>query len=310
MIYPKLAESLRLERLTPPEGTVHMVLDTDTYNEIDDQFAVVYALLSKERVTVEAIYAAPFHNERSTRPADGMEKSYDEVLRLLERLDINPDGFVFHGSRGFLSKPEIAQKSDAARDLIERALSSQERPLYVVTTGAITNVASAILLEPTIVERIVVIWLGGQPQHWPDAVHFNLKQDVHAARVILDSGVPLIHMACDGVASHMLTTVFEIEHHLAGRGAIGDYLAGIFRNYFDDHYGRAKVLWDISTVAWLVNPSWIRSQILPCPVLTEQLTWRVEPGRHAMREALFVNRNAIFQDLFRKVERHAWQEPA
>jgi len=48
-----------------------MVLDTDTYNEVDDQFAVVYALRSPERLRVEALYAAPFHNDRSSGPADG-----------------------------------------------------------------------------------------------------------------------------------------------------------------------------------------------------------------------------------------------
>ena len=56
-----------------------MVLDTDTYNEIDDQFALVYALLSPERLNVEAIYAAPFHNKRSQGPEDGMHRSYDEI---------------------------------------------------------------------------------------------------------------------------------------------------------------------------------------------------------------------------------------
>ena len=50
-----------------------MVLDTDTYNEIDDQYALAQVLLSPEDVTVEAVYAAPFHNARSTGPGDGME---------------------------------------------------------------------------------------------------------------------------------------------------------------------------------------------------------------------------------------------
>ena len=55
-----------------------MVLDTDTYNEIDDQFALVYALLCPEKLNVEAVYAALFTNDRSTGPGDGMEKSYEE----------------------------------------------------------------------------------------------------------------------------------------------------------------------------------------------------------------------------------------
>ena len=68
-----------------------MVLDTDTYNEIDDQFALVYALLCPEKLNVEAVYAAPFTNDRSTGPGDGMEKSYEEILRLLERLHMDAE---------------------------------------------------------------------------------------------------------------------------------------------------------------------------------------------------------------------------
>ena len=85
--FPQLSDAERLAKLTPPTGRVRMVLDTDTYNEVDDQFALVQALLSPDKLDVEAIYAAPFHNDRSSGPADGMERSYEEILRLLERLD-------------------------------------------------------------------------------------------------------------------------------------------------------------------------------------------------------------------------------
>jgi hypothetical protein len=74
--FPKLDETFRLNQLKAPTGKVRMVLDTDTYNEVDDQFALAYAFLSKERIELEAVYAAPFHNKRSEGPADGMEKSY------------------------------------------------------------------------------------------------------------------------------------------------------------------------------------------------------------------------------------------
>ena len=72
MIFPKLSDARRLALLEPPARPMRMALDTDTYNEIDDQFALTYALLSPERVTVEAVYAAPFRSERSTDPGIGM----------------------------------------------------------------------------------------------------------------------------------------------------------------------------------------------------------------------------------------------
>ena len=106
MNFPTLSESKRLEMLQPPTGQVRMVLDTDTYNEIDDQFAVVHALLSPEHLNVEALYAVPFHNNRSNSAEDGMEKSYDEILRLLDFLDVSADSFAYRGSRAFLSDRE------------------------------------------------------------------------------------------------------------------------------------------------------------------------------------------------------------
>ena len=76
--FPQIPANVMLERLKPPKGEVSIVLDTDTYNEIDDQFAVVYSMLSKQ-IKVEAIHAAPFSNSRSTGPGDGMERSYEEI---------------------------------------------------------------------------------------------------------------------------------------------------------------------------------------------------------------------------------------
>ena len=189
-----------LKRLEPPAGNVSMVLDTDTYNEIDDQFAVIYALLS-EQIGVEAIHAAPFFNSRSSSPGDGMEKSYEEILRVLERLDYPHRNFVFHGSKTYLPTPDQPVESDAAADLIERAMAERDDVLYVAAIGAITNIASAILLEPRIIERIVLIWLGGQPYYWPTAWEFNLQQDIPAAQVIFNCGVPSVFFCLDWLAA-------------------------------------------------------------------------------------------------------------
>lgn len=301
MEFPQLSLALRAELLSPPKGKVRMVLDTDTYNEIDDQFAVVQSLLSPDRLDVEAIYAAPFHNNRSSSAGDGMQKSYEEILRLLERLDVSPEGFVHKGSTHFLQGPDAAQESAAAHDLIERAHSG-DSPLYVVAIGAITNVVSALLLDPSIVDKIVVVWLGGQPLHWPSAREFNLQQDLHASRLLFDCGVPLVQIPCQAVASHLQTTSAELEAYVAGRGAIGDYLVEIFKAYSKDHYGWSKVVWDISAPGWLLDPSWVPTELVHSPILTDQYTYSVDRRRHLIRIANNVRRDPIFIDLFKKIE--------
>jgi len=301
MNFPKLPMKLLLDRLELPEGKINMVLDTDTYNEIDDQFALVYALRSTERLNVEAVYAAPFHNNRSEGPGDGMEKSYEEILKVLDKMNIKPsERFVLKGSTRYLESLETPCDNEAVRDLINRAMFATN-PLYVVATGAITNIASAILIEPRIIEKIVVVWLGGNALYWPHTKEFNLMQDVLAARVIFDCGVPLVHIPCMNVASHLMTTVAELEKHIDGKSSIGSYLTQIVREYSEDHYAWSKVIWDISTIAYLVNPKWILTHIVYSPVLTDQVTWSVDQSRHFIKSAYHVDRNAIFKDLFRKI---------
>ena len=302
-MFPLLDESTRLNRLAPPAGKIRMVLDTDTYNEVDDQFALAYALSCPERITVEAIYAAPFHNERSSGPEDGMLRSHEEIHRVLERMHREaPEGFVHMGSTRYLGSPQTPCRSAATDDLIRRAFASEE-PLYVVAIGAITNIASAILLEPALVERIVVVWLGGNALHWPHTWEFNLQQDVPAARVVLDSGVPFVMLPCNNVVTHLSTTVAELERHLDGRSEIGSYLTGIVRDCGSENPAWSRVIWDVSAIAWLVNPEWVPTTLVHSPVLTDQMTWSVDRRRHWIRIAESVDRDRIGADLFPRVAR-------
>ncbi len=121
------------------------ILDTDTYNEVDDQFALAHLLLSPEAVDLEAVYAAPFHNDRSRGPGDGMEKSYEEIHRVLELMPEAPRPKVLRGSTNYLPGARTPVRSEAATDLVERALATREGRLHVVAIAAITNIASALL---------------------------------------------------------------------------------------------------------------------------------------------------------------------
>lgn len=300
--FPKLNETFRLKQLTPPSGKIRMVLDTDTYNEVDDQFALAYAILSPGKIDLQAVYAAPFKNHRSESPGDGMEKSYQEIRKLLKMLGKSSDGFAFRGSDRYLKDLNKPIRSDAALDLIKKAMDSNpEDPLYVVPVGCITNIASAILIEPKIIENIVVVWLGGNGLNWPHQKEFNLAQDVLAAQVVFNSGVPFVVMPCRPVVSHFHTTIPELEHNLKGKNELSDYLYNIVLEYSGGKTAWSKVIWDVTAVAWLVNSSWIQTDLVHSPVLTDQVTYSIDHSRHFIRMATSLNRDAIFRDLFGKL---------
>lgn len=285
-----------------------IVLDTDTYNEIDDQYAVAYAVLSPEAVRLEALYAAPFLNNRSTSAGDGMQKSYEEIGRVLDRLG-RKSSFqaVYRGSKEFMKGPGKPVESPAAQDLVKRAMSSNE-PLFVLAVGAPTNVSSAILMEPKIKDRITVVWLGGQPYHFPSAREFNLQQDIHSSRVLYDSGVKLVNITTKNVSEQLRTTTAELAAFIKGKSKIGDYLFEIFVDYAKEHKRDlskpwSKVIWDISAVAYMVNPKWIETRAVPSPILNDDLTWGYQADRHKVQVATHVDRDGVFGDLFARLVR-------
>ena len=280
----------------PRREPVRMVLDTDTYNEIDDQYALAHALLAPDRVTLEAVYAAPFHNDRSTGPGDGMRKSHEEIVRVLDRV-AGPRPPVFQGAVDWFA--ESQQHSPAALDLIDRARAGD--PLYVVAIGAITNIAVALRAAPEIAANIVVVWLGGHAGNWGEEVEFNLGGDIPAAQVVYDSGVPLMVLPCLGVADHLITTRSEIDQYVTPCGELGAFLAQRYDEYIDDTVGRSKVLWDIGATGWVLDPTWLRTKLVTAPVIGADGRKAEDPTRHLIAEAYAIDRDAVYGDLFTRL---------
>ncbi|GAB5562196.1 MAG: nucleoside hydrolase [Synoicihabitans sp.] len=290
-----------------PKGQIDAVFDTDTFNEIDDQFALVYALLSGERINLQAVYAAPFHNNRSSGPGDGMEKSYREIQRVLERVPTNKPPATLKGAQAWLEKGEVPPSNPAVEDLIARARarSANDGRLYVIAVGAITNVAAALLRAPDIRDRIVVLWLGAHPLTWHTAREFNLRGDPVAARVLFDTSVPTVLFPCRNVAEAIKTTPAEINLFVRGKGRIGDYLAEIFNDYHGmDKLAASKAIWDLAPFAWIMDEDWVDSHLVTSPVLNEDLTWSHPGGRHHIREIIYIRRDPVFRDLFQKLARY------
>ena len=297
------------ERLAVPSKVVDVILDTDTYNEIDDQFALAYYLLSPERINPVGITAAPFLNQKSTSPEDGMEKSYDEIMKVLElmgREDMKP--LVFKGSRTYLPNEQTPVESEAARFIAQKAKEySPENPLYVVAIGAITNVASAILMDrEAMVNNTVIVWLGGNSMEFPNTKEFNMKQDYAGARVVFGCGAPVVQLPCMGVVSEFRTTKGELTEWLVDKNPISDYLA---RNTIREaeSYGAGKpwsrCIWDVTAIGWLLNDRdrFMNSYLIPAPIPEDDGQYATRPDRHPIRYVCYIYRDRLFEDLFNKL---------
>ena len=282
---------------------VMAVLDTDTYNEIDDQFALAYAMLAKEAVDLQAVIAAPFSNTRAATPDVGMEKSYEEICRILSLFGKNPDGFVWKGSTRYLPGRRTPVESEGARKIIELAHAARAKgcKLHVLAIAAITNVASALLLEPEIARDIVIVWLGGNDLRNPENQEFNLRQDVFAAQVVFDTEVPLVWLPCRNVVSILDITLDELRPGLAPAGELGRFLYTRSEDLIRERNITSKIIWDISTVAWFTVPQAFRSEVIPSPVLNDDRSWGSAPGRHSITAVTALDRDTVFADLFGKL---------
>ena len=202
-----------------------------------------------------------------------------------------------------LPAPDLEEVQGESLDVVERAMAAPEDdPLYVVAIGAITNVASAVLIEPEIIRRIAVVWLGGQPVRIPRTLEFNMMQDLEASRLMFESGLPLVQIPCIGVSSHLLTTKAELEQSIVGYNPVADFLYERFCEYSSDHFAWAKEIWDISSIGYLLNEDWVPTELIPSPILNDDFSYSSPPaGRHEIRAAWRIDRNPIFKDLFQKL---------
>lgn len=338
------------DRLAPPRERLRLLIDTDAANEIDDQFALAWALRSPNKLEIEAVTAEPFsfahhlpelrateaamaagkdHAEhlvgglqgwvrrlhRAGRqiddlifvePAAGMELSFEEILRVYDKLNIPSAGSVFRGAPRYMTDVADPVVTEAAEAIIDLAKSAGG-PLYIAALGCPTNIASAMVMAPEIIRDIVVVWTSAYPTSAPhcNRPSLNLVQDTVASRLLFDSGVPHIYLPGYHVGAQLKISRPEIELHVKGRGAIGDYLHHLYTHNplhqmfaLDDTERRTWVIWDMINIAWLINPDWVPTYLTTSPILNADLYWESVPARHAMREAYDVQRDEIFMNFY------------
>ena len=304
-MYPLINEVTRIKMLQFPVEKIDILIDSDTNNEIDDQFAIAYALLSPERFNVKGILAAPYVIDDGLQdPEEGMLLSYEEIFRLLRLMGREniPRDFVKKGSPRFMKPSKEPVPSDAADCILRLARGySSENPLYIVAIGAVTNVASAIQKDPEIIKNLVVVWLGGNDfGHSPDV--FNVNRDKYAAQVLFDCGVPLIHVPAYYVSSHLITSVPALKSFIGGVNPMCDYFIENVAGFRAEAFATGKEIWDVSAFAVLMNASWSTSEITATPIITDQLTWSFDYCRPLMRNIRTLDREAIMGDLYRKLK--------
>ena len=277
---------------------VNVILDTDTYNECDDQFALSYLLKSEDKFNIEAITVAPYHHDNNISIDEGIDKSYDEIIKICNWLNFDCTNKVFKGSTDYVEN-DYNEENDAVNKIIE--IANKNDKTYILAIGAITNVAIAINKEPKIVDKIEVIWLGGNSFLSKENKEFNFKQDVQAVRTVFESKVKLTVIPYKNVASNLRTSIYELEHFLKGKSKLCDYLCERFYNDGVHGIKERRVIWDISVIAYMINKEWFQTEEVSCPNIKDDTSYEITSNKHKITVVNYLDVDKIYKDLFEKL---------
>tara|TARA_Y100000741_G_C18222143_1_gene546350 strand:+ start:224 stop:1333 length:1110 start_codon:yes stop_codon:yes gene_type:complete len=355
--FPKLSKEILLNNLSIPSGKNKMILDTDTANEIDDQFALAWTLLSKDKIDLLGVTAEPYSfqhhkdelieafdiisnnktidntkenlvsNYRSwvnglidanihpndiyfDTPEEGVEKSYQEIITIFNKLNIKHEGMVFRGSPKYLENYNEPIVTESSKFIVDMCKKYSNEKIYVCAIGCLTNIASALLTNPEIIKNLVVVWTSGFPTYSfnNNKNSLNLVQDVLASQLLFESGVAHVYLPGFNVGAQLTLSLPDMKEFVKGRGEIGDYLYFLYTNNplhkqrgVLDQSWRTWVIWDVINIAWLINPNWVPTKIINSSSLDNELYWIKNDSNHLIREAFGVNRDEIFNDFFKKL---------
>lgn len=271
-----------------------VILDADTGNEVDDLYAIVRALIEPSWDVI-ALNATQWQASHWT-----VEKSMEESYRLNQLLlgELNKSGLVkshLGAADRLFDWGYQAQHSAAAYYLIQEAHKHSETDkLTVIALGALTNVASALLIDPSIESKISLYWLGTTYDFDKDILRkrdFNCVMDIQALEEVFDGQVEL-HVIPVSVANQMTFEYEATREKLSDEHSLNRFLINRWDNHLDG--GRKeRVIWDLALVEAIIHPEWAtKKEIQTSNAHGNRSVWYYSDIDEAkMREDFFTNLN-------------------
>ena len=249
-----------------------IIIDTDPGQ--DDAVAILLALASPDEIDVLGVTAVA-----GNVPLPLTQKN----ARIVCELAGKSDTLVFagcdaplvrklvtaehvHGKTGLdgpqMSDPTMPlQDQHAVEYIIETLRAHDAGTITLCPLGPLTNIATAFKNAPDIIEKVQeIVLMGGayfQVGNITPAAEFNIYVDPEAAKIVFDSGVPIVVMPLD-VTHKALTTRARVEAFRALGTKVGDMVAAwtdFFERFDKEKYGsEGAPLHDPCVIAYLIQP--------------------------------------------------------
>jgi purine nucleosidase len=281
-----------------------IILDLDT--GIDDSIALAVAALSSE---VELLGVTGTFGNVDTMT--GVRNALD-VLSLLDRTDVpvlagqtyplareefcrHVESARIHGENGVgqvtLPRSTREMEKEPAVDFLIRMMNEYRDGLTIVTTGPLTNLATALLQDPLLrVWRGQVVMMGGALTVRGNVTHFaeaNITQDPEAAKIVLESGLSVTMVPLDVTMRSRLRSS-DAERWRSAGSDVGRLFGEMLDYYIANTLGTDETyIHDPSAVVCALHPEYFT--ILPLHLTVE--TEGVDRGRIVVDHRRLRDRN-------------------
>lgn len=318
------------QELPPGEGSrIRVLIDNDFSGDPDDLYQLVHHLLSPN-VDIRAVIGSHLregdHFDPSSHSASNARAVAADVFA---RMGLDSTELLVAGAERGLEDQQTPIRSAAVDVIIAEALRNDtEQPLYYLAGGGLTDLASALLLEPKIAERMTLVWIGGSEHEGlayppPDAmpVEYNMLIDVPAAQFVFnDSQIPIWQVPRDAYRQLLISDA-ELRQRVASKGPLGRYIYDETKFVIDAVAGfqggppltyalgdSPLVLLTVLQSPFEADPSSSKYVQMPTPLLGADGSYTPRPEARPMRVYTHLDTRLVLEDFYLKLDEFSrWQ---
>jgi inosine-uridine nucleoside N-ribohydrolase len=298
---------------------IRIIIDSDANNELDDQHAIAYLLFNGHVFDTEGITV------NRTRNGGNIDEQFAEAERIVRLCDMHSKIGIYKGAGGayeeikdHIDKPEF-DGAEAVNFIIERARANDEKKLILLPVGKLTNITLALKKDPTIADKVRIVWLG---TNYPDPGEYNFENDTSAVNPILESDVEfemvMVRYGKPSGTDAVKAYLTDFQQKMPGKGpqisdpvvgrhggeftCFGDYSVELFEKFHGNPSSRP--LFDMAAVAILKNPSWAERKEIGAPkwVNGEWIDRPDNPRKIIIWENF--DKDKIMQDFYKTMENY------
>ncbi len=301
---------------------IRVIVDNDFSGDPDGLFQLAHLLLSPS-VEIRGIIGSHLSVGDGFDPSKTQaENAVNKAKELLQVMGLGNNIPVIRGANTAMLNDSTPVKDEAVNFIIKEAMRTDTKlPLYILCGAGLTEIASAVLTNPEITNKLTLVWIGG-PEYSDLALpppnysspEYNLNIDITAASVIFNKSTISLWQVPRNAYRQCLISYSQLLTKVKSKGKTGNYLTTILENLMKKiqpyyNIGETYVLGDSPLVlltalqsSFEADPSSSNYVIKLAPKINKQGAYEYNHGGRNIRVYNHLDTYLMFEDFFAKLE--------